>query len=77
MKYRIAGASVNAWEADLTVVEADPPNKVLHFFVPTHEPLTEEALAVFVRKAVEKDRNAVANLELVFEAHRSGRVLEA
>jgi len=77
MKFRVVRVGVGVWDASVTVVDVEAPNRSLTLTVPTHEVLTEEALAEAVRKAVDQDRESVANLDMLFEAHRTGRVLDA
>ena len=77
MKFRILHFRVGIWDAQITVVDVESPSLQLTLVVPTHKVLTEEDLAKLVLEAKERDREAMANLDMALQAHRTGRVLEA
>ncbi len=75
MQYRILAMRGGLWDASVTVVDVEYPNRTLTIIVPTHEVLTEETLGKLVREGDERDAELVKNLDLVFQAQRTGQVL--
>jgi len=75
MKYRILHFSVGTWEALIKVVNVDAPYLSLTFSIANREMITEERLGIFVQEAMDKDREALKNLEMVLHAQRTGQVL--